>query len=173
MSLVLVMATSSKRTAAAAAMAASGSKMNKHQASNGKPPMQHFKFWPSRLICAGHTTSQLNDPEEPLYQFLAQVQPADAFEDRRHSHGSHGAQRSLLFAYKFRHGTDRWWCAVHQGAYGKKDHLQMTNKTGVKCCEHADDPVDFCRVQDIPSFCPLRQHRHGKWQLCSKCKYKL
>jgi hypothetical protein len=166
MSLVLAMATSSKRTAAAAAMVTSGSKMNKRQVNSivssmsstdgsakGKPAKQHFKFWPSCLIRAGHTTIQLNDPEEPLYQFLAQVQPTDAFEGNIHmGRMVRNVPCYLQESSKFRHGANRWWCAVHQGAYGKKDHLHMTNKTGVRRCEHADDPVDFCRVQDIPVF---------------------
>lgn len=153
--LVLTMSTSSKRTAAAAALGSTSSKMTKRPTNNNKGSAvhQHYKFWPSSLIRAGHTTIQLNDPEEPLYQFLEQVQPSDAFEGNlRMGRMVRNVPCYLQPSSKYRHGADRWWCPVHQGAYGKKDHLAKTQTTGVRRCEHADDPVDFCRVQDIPVF---------------------
>eukprot|EP00971_Amphidinium_carterae_P273593 5429859-Amphidinium_carterae.1 len=110
-----------------------------------------FKIWPSSLDRAGHTTVRLDDPKEPLHKHLSQVPKDEKFGMRM------GRMEMLpcclVASSKFRNGAERWWCPVHQGVFGKKKQLQEAARTGNRRCEHADDPVDFVDVQDIPVLC--------------------
>lgn len=110
-----------------------------------------YKMWPSSLKRAGHTTVSVDDPDQPLFQYLTNFPKNQAMN----IHMGRMCRVPCLLqpTSKFRHGAPRWWCPVHQGSFGKKRQLESAKSLGVRRCEHADDPVDFVRVSDIPELC--------------------
>mmetsp|Transcript_46910 Transcript_46910/g.130648 ORF Transcript_46910/g.130648 Transcript_46910/m.130648 type:complete len:409 (+) Transcript_46910:147-1373(+) len=109
-----------------------------------------YEFWPSSLRRAGHTTVEI-DPSEPLYQHLQEI-PKHAVYDA-HMARMQRLPCKLLPTSKFRNGANRWWCPVHQGSYGKKAQVQAAGSGGPKCCDQAEDLVDFVCTSDVPEFC--------------------
>ena len=127
------------------------------------PRLKVYKIWPSSLTRAGHTTVSVDDPREPLYQFLVSDKDDnndDKTKEPTSARGMHMGRMATQVpcllttpSAKFRHGAERWWCPVHQGQYGKKAQLAETARTGVRCCDQAHDAVDFVQQSDIPVFC--------------------
>lgn len=73
----------------------------------------------------------------------------------------------LIQSSKFRNGADRWWCPIHQGAYGKKAQVLKAEKTGIKCCDHSDALVDFIRSSEIMELNLVKpQDVHGENDYC-------
>ena len=108
---------------------------------------QMFKFWPSSLTRAGHTTLKVTDPAEPLHQFLTKVQPNTRY-GMRMGRAATNVPCLLRPSSKFRHGAERWWCPVHQGQYGLKKQLELEAASGIQKCDQSHEPVDFIALDE-------------------------
>ncbi|CAE7195037.1 unnamed protein product [Symbiodinium natans] len=105
-----------------------------------------YEFWPSDLQRAGHTSVEV-ESDSDLGKHLEKIGKHEVY-------GVHMARMQklpckLIPSSKFRNGAERWWCPIHQGAYGKKAQVVKAEKTKVRCCDQSEALVDFVRSSDI------------------------
>lgn len=63
--------------------------------------------------------------------------------------GKHGENVRLpcdfVYAGKFRHGADRWWCRTHQSHWGTKADISALNASGIFRCSAYEQPMNYVR----------------------------
>jgi hypothetical protein len=74
----------------------------------------------------------------------ADVRSPDLLSDFPAKHGDNvSLPCDFVYAGKYRHGADRWWCRTHQSHWGTKADITALQASGkFRCCDHAQ-PMNY------------------------------